>query len=235
MEAIRIQTAQNVFIEYQPASVGDRIVATLIDGVIAWCYIFLANYSLERLNLNIGYTARLLLYSPYFFYHLISEIFMDGQSVGKRAMNLKVMKLDGSQPAVGSYLLRWLLRPIDIFFFGAVAMITIASSQKGQRLGDIAAGTSVVSTRPRQTLRDTMLPEATDDYLPLYPQAGRLSDRDVAIIKEALQAYHRGEEQDSYLIQSLTGKVEELLGVRTQQTYVEFLRTVLKDHAHLSR
>jgi uncharacterized RDD family membrane protein YckC len=235
MEAIRIQTAQNVFIEYQPASVGDRIVATLIDGVIAWCYIFLVNYSLERLNLNIGYTARLLLYSPYFFYHLISEIFMDGQSVGKRAMNLKVMKLDGSQPAVGSYLLRWLLRPIDIFFFGAVAMITIASSQKGQRLGDIAAGTSVVSTRPRQTLRDTMLPEATDDYLPLYPQAGRLSDRDVAIIKEALQAYHRGEEQDSYLIQSLTGKVEELLGVRTQQTYVEFLRTVLKDHAHLSR
>jgi uncharacterized RDD family membrane protein YckC len=235
MEAIRIQTAQNVFIEYQPASVGDRIVATLIDGVIAWCYIFLVNYSLERLNLNLGYTARLLLYSPYFFYHLISEIFMDGQSVGKRAMNLKVMKLDGSQPAVGSYLLRWLLRPIDIFFFGAVAMITIASSQKGQRLGDIAAGTSVVSTRPRQTLRDTMLPEATDDYLPLYPQAGRLSDRDVAIIKEALQAYHRGEEQDSYLIQSLTGKVEELLGVRTQQTYVEFLRTVLKDHAHLSR
>ncbi len=235
MEAIRIQTAQNVFIEYQPASVGDRIVATVIDGVIAWCYIFLVNHTLERLNLDLGYTARLLLYTPYFFYHLVSEIFLDGQSAGKRAMNIKVVKLDGSQPALGSYLLRWLLRPIDIFFFGAVAMITIASSQKGQRLGDIAAGTSVVSTRPRQTLRDTMMPQAADDYSPLYPQAGRLSDRDVAIIKEALQAYHRGEEQDSYLIQSLTGKVEELLGVRTQQTYVEFLRTVLKDHAHLSR
>jgi hypothetical protein len=57
----------------------------------------------------------------------------------------------------------------------------------------------------------------------------------VSIIKEALKAYHKGEEQDSWLIQSLAEKVQGLLGTRTQQTYVEFLRTVLKDHAHLTR
>jgi uncharacterized RDD family membrane protein YckC len=235
MEAIRIQTAQNVFIEYQPASVGDRILATLIDGVVAWCFVILLSVLISSLRVHVGTTISILLFTPYIFYHLLSEIFMDGQSIGKRAMNIKVVKLDGSQPTLGSYLLRWLLRPVDVFFFGAVAMITISASQKGQRLGDIAAGTSVVSTRQRHRLRDTVLPEAEETYTPLYPEAIRLTDRDISIIRESLQAYHKGEEQDSWLIQSLAEKVQNLLGVRTRQTYVEFLRTVLKDHTHLSR
>ena len=235
MEAIRIQTAQNVFIEYQPASVGDRILATLIDGVVAWCFVILLSVLISSLSVHVGTTISILLFTPYIFYHLLSEIFMDGQSIGKRAMNIKVVKLDGSQPTLGSYLLRWLLRPVDVFFFGAGAMITISASQKGQRLGDIAAGTSVVSTRQRHRLRDAVLPEAEETYTPLYPEAIRLTDRDVSIIRESLQAYHKGEEQDSWLIQSLAEKVQNLLGVRTRQTYVEFLRTVLKDHTHLSR
>jgi len=235
MEAIRIQTAQNVFIEYQPASVGDRILATLIDGVVAWCFVILLSVLISSLGVHVGTTISILLFTPYLFYHLLSEIFMDGQSIGKRAMNIKVVKLDGSQPTLGSYLLRWLLRPVDVFFFGAVAMITISASQKGQRLGDIAAGTSVVSTRQRHRLRDMVLPEAEEAYTPLYPEAVRLTDRDVAIIRESLQAYHKSEEQDSWLIQSLAEKVQNLLGVRTRQTYVEFLRTVLKDHTHLSK
>jgi uncharacterized RDD family membrane protein YckC len=236
MEAIRIQTAQNVFIEYQPASVGDRIVATLIDGIVSWGFVTVLSVSLEQLPVDMGVTFRLLLNLPFVFYHLLSEIFMDGQSIGKKAMNIKVVKLDGSQPSLGSYLLRWLLRMVDVTLSaGIVAMATVSASQKGQRLGDIAAGTAVVSTRQRQTLRDTVLPATDDGYTPLYPEAVRLSDRDVSIIKESLKVYHRGQEQDSWLIQSLADKVQSLLGIRTQQTYVDFLRTVLKDHAHLTR
>jgi uncharacterized RDD family membrane protein YckC len=236
MQSIRIQTAQNVFIEYQPASVGDRILATLIDGVIAWVFVTVLQVSLSRLLVAPGITFRLLLNLPFVFYHLLSEIFMDGQSIGKKAMNIKVVKLDGSQPSLGSYLLRWLLRMVDVTLSaGIVAMATVSASQKGQRLGDIAAGTAVVSTRQRQTLRDTVLPATDDGYTPLYPEAVRLSDRDVSIIKESLKVYHRGQEQDSWLIQSLADKVQSLLGIRTQQTYVDFLHTVLKDHAHLTR
>jgi uncharacterized RDD family membrane protein YckC len=236
MQAIRIQTAQNVFIEYQPASVGDRIVATIIDGVVAWVFVTVLQVSISKLPVDLGITFQLLLSLPYVFYHFLSEVFMDGQSIGKKAMNIKVVKLDGSQPSLGSYLMRWLLRLVDVSLsLGVVAMATISASQKGQRLGDIAAGTAVVSTRQRQTLRDTALPATEEIYTPLYPEAARLSDRDVSIIKEALKAYHKGEEQDSWLIQSLAEKVQGLLGTRTQQTYVEFLRTVLKDHAHLTR
>ena len=236
MQPIRIQTAQNVFIEYQPASVGDRILATLIDGVVAWVFVTVLQVSISKLPVDLGITFQLLLSLPYVLYHFLSEVFMDGQSIGKKAMNIKVVKLDGSQPSLGNYLLRWLLRLVDVSLsLGVVAMATISASQKGQRLGDIAAGTAVVSTRQRQTLRDTVLPAADEGYTPLYPEAARLSDRDVSIIREALKAYHKGEEQDSWLIQSLAEKVQGLLGTRTQQTYVEFLRTVLKDHAHLTR
>jgi hypothetical protein len=182
--------------------------------------------------------VRILLYAPYIFYPLLSEIFMDGQTIGKKAVNIKVVKLDGTQPDVGNYLLRWLIGLVEcsfFFFFGAVSMIAIATSKKGQRLGDIAAGTSVVSTRRRQTLRDTAMPEVADDYTPLYPEAARLSDRDVAIIKESLQVYLRGDRENSWLVHTLAEKVQTLLGVRTQQTYLEFLRTVLKDHAYLTK
>ena len=236
MEAIRIQTAQNVFIEYQPASVGDRILATMIDGIVAWGFVTVLQLSISSLEVELGVTIQILLTLPYVFYHFLSEIFLDGQSIGKKALNIKVVKLDGSQPSIGSYLLRWLLRLVDVSLsLGVVAMATISASQKGQRLGDIAAGTAVVSMRQRQTLRDTLLPPTEEAYTPLYPEAVRLSDRDVSIIREALQAYHKGEEQDSWLIQSLAEKVQGLLGTRTRQTYVEFLRTVLKDHAYLTK
>jgi hypothetical protein len=39
MQSVRIRTAQNVDIEYEVASVGDRIVATVIDGIFILLYL----------------------------------------------------------------------------------------------------------------------------------------------------------------------------------------------------
>ena len=77
---------------------------------------------------------------PTTFYSLIFEIAMNGQTPGKYLNKIRVVKIDGSKPTLGSYLTRWLLRIIDIWFFtGSVAVFTILFNGKGQRLGDIAA------------------------------------------------------------------------------------------------
>ena len=61
--------------------------------------------------------------------------------------------LDGSPPTLGAYLLRWLLILVDTeILTPLVAIITIAANGKGQRIGDIAAGTTVVKTTKRVTL-----------------------------------------------------------------------------------
>jgi uncharacterized RDD family membrane protein YckC len=234
MQNIRIQTAQNVFIEYQPASVGDRIIATMIDGIIVYSFIIACMGIIASLNVEFNWVVQALIMIPYLFYDLLFEILMDGQTIGKKARSIKVVKLNGSQPTIGSYLLRWLIRPIDILFFGAVAILTISLNGKGQRLGDIAAGTSVVSLRRRVGLSDMMVPQTQENYEPVYPQATFLSDQDVALIKEALLVHTNSEEPDIRLLETLARKVKGVLQVESNMPPMAFLRTILKDHAHLT-
>jgi len=60
---------------------------------------------------------------------------MNGQSVGKRAMNIRVINLDGTQPTLGAYLMRWLFRLVDTMIFGSVVALVVASANgKGKEL-----------------------------------------------------------------------------------------------------
>jgi uncharacterized RDD family membrane protein YckC len=234
MQTIRIQTAQNVFIEYLPASVGDRILATIIDGVIMWSYIIIALGTLSIMQVEGPWLYITLLGIPYLFYDLVSEIVLDGQTIGKKAMNIKVVKLDGTQPSISSYLLRWLIRWVDMLFSGAVAILAISVNGKGQRLGDMAAGTSVISLKRRVGLNETMLPTIQENYQPVYPQVTSLTDRDVAIIKEALYVHTQSEQPDPRLIETLASKVKTVLQVESSMPPMAFLHTILRDHAYLT-
>jgi uncharacterized RDD family membrane protein YckC len=234
MQTIRIQTAQNVFIEYLPASVGDRILATLIDGVVIWSYIIICVLLLGTIKMEMPWLYIALLGIPYLFYDLVSEIVLDGQTIGKKAMDIKVVKLDGTQPSIGSYLLRWLIRWVDMLFSGAVAILAISVNGKGQRLGDMAAGTSVISLKRKVGLNETMLPNIQENYQPVYPQVTSLSDRDVAIIKEALYVHTQSEQPDPRLIETLATKVKNVLQVESSMPPMAFLHTILRDHAYLT-
>lgn len=245
MDAIQIQTAQNVFIEYQPAGVGDRILAALIDILIKIAYVFVVimiffyiSGVFSGRNTSEPGTAfvvvLILLMLPPMLYTLVLEIFMDGQTIGKRAMNIKVVMLDGTQPSAGAYLIRWLIRIVDVnFFYGIIAIITIASSKKGQRLGDMAANTTVITLKRRVTLAQTRLPETDSSYQPVYPQVARLSDRDIEIVRETLQTYHRNG-SDPYLLSSLATKLQVLLEVPANVSHLEFLETIVRDYTHLT-
>jgi uncharacterized RDD family membrane protein YckC len=234
MQTVRIQTAQNVFIEYQPASIGDRILATLIDAVTIYSYVILASFLLSAMEINEIWVFIAVLGIPFLFYDLISEIAMDGQTFGKKARNIKVVKLDGTQPSLGSFLLRWLIRPVDVFFSGAVAILVISINGKGQRLGDLAAGTSVISLNRQVGLSETMLPQVQENYQPVYPQVTSLTDMDVALIKEALHVHKNSESPDYRLLETLASKVKNILQVESSMPPMAFLHTVLKDYTYLT-
>jgi len=250
MNTVQIQTAQNVFIEYQPAGVGDRLLANLIDKLIKGAYfivvmtifgytttLFENNNLLNRFDLIAILWVVMLL--PLAVYTLVLEIVMDGQTIGKRAMQIKVVRLDGAQPTLGNHVTRWLMRIIDIYFppvcsligNGLVAMIAVATNPKGQRLGDMAAGTTVITLKRRITLAHTRMPETDAQYKPMYPQVIRLTDRDVEIIRETLQTAQRN--NDPFLLSSLATKLKTLLEVNANQANEEFLQTILKDYTHI--
>ena len=238
MSKIRIQTTQNVALDFIPASLGDRIVAHIIDWLIfiAWgivCILLFSGLSMSFDNNDIlGVVFMVLfLWLPLMFYDLLFEVFMNGQSIGKRAMKIRVINLDGTQPTLGAYLMRWLFRLVDTVLFGSiVALITAAANGKGQRIGDIAAGTAVVKLKQAVSLKQLRQESFKANYQVMFPQASLLSDNDITTLRAVL----RKGEHNQELIEEATEKVKEVMAVESDLDDFQFLKKVLEDHTYLT-
>jgi len=243
MENIGIETTQNVDFNYRIASLGDRIIAQILDTLIIAGYliatIFLWIYLNNNFNNSPFYYPTaiiIILYLPVFLYDFLCEVFLNGQSIGKKIMKTKVVKIDGTQPGIDSYFLRWILKPIDVFFtYGSVGLITMLINGKGQRLGDLAANTTVIKIKAQVKLEDILVPETKETYNVVYPQVSVLSDSDIQIIREVLN--HRVE-TNTFVYQNLIDKTKERIamkmGVESDVNGIRFLNTVIKDYTHLN-
>jgi uncharacterized RDD family membrane protein YckC len=241
MDKVQIDTTQNVKIDYEIAGIGDRIFAALIDFLVLAGYaigliIFISFLPQDIRMGDVGVIALpVIIFLPYLFYDLVCEIFLEGQSIGKKAMKIKVAKLDGSQPRLGDYLLRWLLRFIDVSILsGAVAIFTIIINGKGQRLGDIAAGTTVVRLKSKVKIEDTILTNLKADYQPHFSQVSLLSDRDIAIIKKVLNTHIEDPKMANHAAYKTKKAIENKMGIKSDLMAETFLETVLQDYnAHV--
>jgi uncharacterized RDD family membrane protein YckC len=243
MQTIEIQTAQNVNIEYPVASIGDRVVAAIIDQLIMvgyliaiiFLYIWLLNLT-EGSPLHFPVAYFVILFLPLFFYHLLCETFLNGQSFGKKIMKMRVVKLDGSQAGIGSYFLRWILAPIDIYFtYGSVGLITMLINGKGQRLGDLAANTTIVKLKTEAKLDDTILQPTPVNYEVRLPEVSNLSDKDISIVKEVLDLNYKNPDAIMYenILHKTKDAIEKKIGVSSNLHPLTFLDTVLKDYNYL--
>ncbi len=236
LEGININTTQNVLITYAPAGVGSRLIATLLDSLFKIAFIFLciliASLSgvFEHSNEGVLLILTVLFFIPLVFYNLVMEQFFNGQSLGKKLMKIKVVKLDGTQPQFGAYLIRWVLRIIDINLFnGVVALLTVALSDKSQRLGDMAAGTTVISLKQKVNLQNTILYRTTMDYTIVFNEVSKLSDKDVGIIKDVFD--HCTRNSDYIGLKQLATKIKQKMEVSTAMPDSQFIKVVLLDYS----
>lgn len=223
-------TNQNIEINLELASLGDRILAFIIDMMIIVAYLFTMGF-ITGMSGGESSVVFGVLVIPVLFYSLVFEVFMHGQSPGKYAREIKVVKLDGGAGGIGNYLLRWILRPIDILFYGSVAMLTIIISKNGQRLGDMAAGTTVIKLRKTTAISNVRTLKRTEDYAIIFPQVKRLSDQQVEVIRQTLKVGNDGFNDKA--IEELTDKVKDFLKINTTMPNVKFLYTIIADYEHL--
>lgn len=243
MQTIEIQTAQNVNIEYPIATIGDRVVATIIDLLIMTGYLIAAIFIFIWLldltdDSGVYYPIAyfVVLYLPLFFYHLLCEAFLNGQSFGKKIMKMRVVKLDGTQAGIGSYFLRWIIAPIDIYFtYGSVGLVTILINGKGQRLGDLAANTTVIKLKAQAKLDDTILLATPTEHKVKFPQVNLLNDKDIAIVKEVLDLNYKQPDAMMYerILQKTQDAIEKKIGVNSDLHPITFLDSLLKDYNFL--
>lgn len=243
MENIGIETTQNVDIQYNIASIGDRVLAQIIDMLILFGYgfamIFVVLFLGDTFSGSPIYfpTATfIILYLPFFFYDLLCEIFLNGQSMGKKILKIKVVKVDGSQPGIGNYFLRWLLKPIDVFFtYGSVGIITMLINGKGQRLGDLAGNTTVIKLKQEVKLEEILIPKTIQNYEVKFPQVSLLSDTDIQIIKDVLN-HRKNTDAISYqnILEKAKISISNKMGVQSEMNALFFLDTVIKDYTYLN-
>ncbi|MCD8183964.1 MAG: RDD family protein [Bacteroides sp.] len=229
-----IITGQFVRISQTPASVGERFLALIIDYILIG-FLYSTAALLVSLRLPTGFTLIFFLavvYLPVLFYSFLCETFNHGQSPGKKLMNIRVVKADGSTPSISSYLLRWLLFPIDLPVTGGLGLLVILLTKNSQRLGDLAAGTMVIKEKNYRKIHVSLdeFDYLTKNYHPVYPQAADLSLEQVNVITRALES---GEKDRARCITQLAKKVQELLSVTPQDGSQEkFLQTVLRDYQY---
>ncbi len=241
MNTIKVSTTQNIDIEYDVAGLGERIAARLIDmGIFILLYFLGAIFMGILAGMgagSIGLIVLLAIYAAlYVFYDLVCEVFFNGQSVGKRAMKIKVVSLDGARPTLGQYLLRWTFRIVDFLLTsGLGALISVAITPNKQRIGDIVANTTLVKTTPRTDLSALAFrPSVYEGYEPRFAEVVQLQDRDMELVHEVLQNYTKSGNIE--LVRQMAIKLRELLRVSVPEGMdeIQFLHTIVRDYSVLT-
>lgn len=268
MSVIRISTSFNIDIDFTAPPFHQRMLAWIIDVFILMLYSYVA------IRILLGFTKGsfdegkmtelmavfLLLILPILTYHLVCEILMNGQSVGKRIMRIRVVNENGGRPGIGQFIIRWLIRTSDymaiVIIFTAVEsanagnsisafmqigaafclfvldVILVNSSKKHQRLGDMLAHTILIKTRQRTNIDDTIFLQVADNYKPSYPQVMHLSDRDINALKSILDSSKKHHDFD--LAANASEKIKSHLNIQTSLSPFDFLEVLLKDYNYLA-
>lgn len=241
MSQIAINTSQNVNISFNIASIGERMLAFIIDLLIRIAYIVVILYLFFNI-FDLGYLLNgldawsiravyIILTFPVYIYPVVMESLMEGQTPGKKLMKIKVVKIDGYQASFGDYMIRWVFRIVDVSFAGIVGLISMVVSKNNQRLGDIASGTAVISLKNNINISHTILENIQQDYIPSFPQVIALSDNDMRIIKDNYtKALKTGDRQ---IISKLSDKIKSILKLEidaTKMTERQFINVIIKDY-----
>jgi uncharacterized RDD family membrane protein YckC len=254
MATIKIPTPFNVSIDFETAEVHKRILAYLIDFVLMMIYVIAIGYIIIG---GIGFSEigfgfiNVMITLPLLFYMLLTELFFNGQSLGKKLLSIRVASLDGGEATFGQYMLRAFFRfyewgfiiylffygtgfGISLFVLGGVAtLVIIAVSPSSQRLGDIFAGTIVVTTKNKLSVSDTVFMQVnTTDYKVTFPDVMRLSDRDINTIKGVVTQANKSSNYE--MCNRVAYKVKDVLKINTDMYPEQFLEKLLEDYNYLA-
>lgn len=235
-----IVSSHHIRIEQRSAGVAARAVAFVIDWAFIWMYfIGVASTKIAGDLLELSERAGLqalfavLFFLPPLLYFPLCEILFNGQTLGKRLMRIRVARVDGEPLTIGNSLLRFLLLSVDTLTGMVSAVLLIAFSPRSQRLGDMAAGTTVIDDRAyrRSRLNLNDYADRLVGYKPRYARAAELTQKQADIIGRALEA---GGASRGYRLERLCAKVEPLCGKNEEADGDAelYLAQVLRDYRY---
>ena len=264
MPTIQINTPFNLALDFEVAPLHKRMFACLADLFVLVIYSWgMRKFLYDVLEIPTGFYGInfgidvLVVSMPMLLYALVCEISMQGQSLGKKLFGIRVMSLEGGEPTISQYLLRWVtrffewplvfgllfgivLRGVFVFyqvifvgFCGIFVIIIIAISKNNQRLGDLAAGTVVVDIKNKTYLHETVFLDISQkDYTVEFPEVMKLTDRDINTIKSILDVASK--KGDHKLATTAAEKIKAHLKIQSSLSPFDFLEKIMMDYNYIS-
>lgn len=215
-DSLQFETPENVHVRYTPAGLGTRFLAWFVDQIFVsltiFCTIILlacAGVSFtvvddflqesfdpdtmppEKLGLYIIGFIAVLVGLGSFVYFTLCELFLQGQTPGKKMTKIRVVKADGFALDAGSVLVRNIFRIVDHI---PLMWVFPVMSKRSQRAGDLVAGTVVISdelpeiSEVRTQLADRQAVEA--EFRFDARALSRLPPQDIEAIEKLLDRWH---------------------------------------------
>lgn len=243
MTGVSILTTQNVTIDYVLAGFGQRIAAFLLDFfiLVAWVVLhwMLGNYLFQDETSRQIYAYLVIL--PFVsFYTLLTEQMLNGQTPGKKALGIRVIKLNGKEPEFIDYFIRWSLRFVEIYLSsGVIATVMIHSTERKQRIADLIAGTVLVKIRVRQSIQVDDLVRISNQsaHQAKYPQVVQFREEDMLLLKKLIDRLHTcNNKAHQSLVKETAEKLAARMGVAIRDETPEmFIKSMIRDYVVLTR
>ena len=242
---LSIETPEQVDINYQQAGIGSRFYAALIDTLLL-TLIALIGFYVNRgfiselgdiLGNWLGALGGVVVFAVFWSYYMVFEITTNGQSPGKRALGLRVIKEGGYPVSFADSAIRNLVRIADFLpFFYGVGLCVMLVNRNWQRLGDLAAGTLVVKTAPANlTHKDARLQIDTQPInissqtfaYAAWIQPGLVTEAELDVIREYLARRSTlSDSRRSQLARTIASPIVSKMGGTGSISYDKFLEEV---------
>lgn len=228
-ETLAIETPENVAFGYQVAGLGSRFLATMIDtlliGVLQFAVILVVLLILRAVDAlggsdeATGWVIAILgIVATIFYwgYYVFFEMLWNGQTPGKRWVNLRVIRGDGTPITLSESLIRNLARLVDFLpaAYG-IGIITMFIDKQSRRLGDLAAGTLVVHDRAPIAIQDLLakgninwegITKVSVEDFPIE----RLTNKELSLIEDFLRRREHLTHRDQLAVQILNTLYERV-------------------------
>ncbi len=255
MSTVNFESSQYVSVEFSLASSGQRLLAAMIDMAVFFVYFlviiaFLGESMIFRANSFSEIFWLFIVKLPWIFYNPICEYFMNGQTLGKYIVGVRIVTINGDRPKLKEVFTRWIFKGdflwisanflIFVWFgMGVVAIAVIGLTSNRQRLADVLSNTIAIKTKQRNfyTLKDVLTIKNSANHEIKYPQVVRFTDEDMMLIKNTIIRLRKYPTPETIKFgKELCAETTRLMGIEPiEKQRLEFLENVLQDYVVLTR
>lgn len=260
MDKVSFISAQHVKIEFEMASVLQRGLAYVIDTAIGYIYLIIVMLSLID-SVRLAYSDMdvlvglfiLLVNLPIVLYKPLMEYFFNGQTLGRMALGIRMVRANGDRMTIKDIFVRWVMRGEFFWislvsnpgfiglipFISGIDLLVASMSPLRQRIGDMMVSVIAIRTRPNRayTLKEVLSKQTDAEYVPTYEKCITFTDEDMIYLKKVIEQYKKFKEPEvKELLNQVTVKTQQRLEIEEPITNpLVFLETVLKDYVQLTR